>query len=384
MPIDFPNTPTTGATYTSGNRTWQYDGAKWVPASTSPSGFVLEAPTDGQNYERQNSVWVPGVGFAQGYTNKIRNGTFDVWQRGSVTVNAAAAPYTADGWLVSPSGASVTVSRMVTSTIPPPGASAMQIIGTAGVTTVTTAQRIESYVAAFLAGQRVTFQCWAYCTIAQTPQLAVYYTNSLDNFSAITAILSPTNLQPLVVNTWTQVAYTLDLPVAVTYNGLQVNLNFPGSLGTGSIYMAAADLRATPGLAVGLQASPPPPELRPVHEELLFCYRYFETGYDNGVAPGTINSAAALQFYLTNLPSATYNAAMVATFKAAKRATPTLTLYSPITGAAAKVRNIQGNLDLNANVSNTGTTSFSIYNVAAAAAATTVNLGACWAASAEL
>jgi len=30
MPIDFPNSPTTNDFYTVGNRTWRYDGEKWV------------------------------------------------------------------------------------------------------------------------------------------------------------------------------------------------------------------------------------------------------------------------------------------------------------------------------------------------------------------
>jgi len=30
MPIDFPDTPTNGDRFTSGGKTWQYDGTKWV------------------------------------------------------------------------------------------------------------------------------------------------------------------------------------------------------------------------------------------------------------------------------------------------------------------------------------------------------------------
>lgn len=30
MAIDFPNSPTNGQTFTSGVRTWQYDGSKWI------------------------------------------------------------------------------------------------------------------------------------------------------------------------------------------------------------------------------------------------------------------------------------------------------------------------------------------------------------------
>lgn len=29
MPIDFPNSPTAGDTYTVGNRTWEWDGTSW-------------------------------------------------------------------------------------------------------------------------------------------------------------------------------------------------------------------------------------------------------------------------------------------------------------------------------------------------------------------
>ena len=35
MAIDFPNTPTLNQTYTVGNKTWQYDGEKWVVVANS-------------------------------------------------------------------------------------------------------------------------------------------------------------------------------------------------------------------------------------------------------------------------------------------------------------------------------------------------------------
>src|SRR5580698_5904767 len=46
-----------------------------------------------------------------GMRNKFRNGTMDLWQRGtaSMTVTTSGA-YTADGWIVVPSGASVSVA----------------------------------------------------------------------------------------------------------------------------------------------------------------------------------------------------------------------------------------------------------------------------------
>lgn len=35
MAIDFPNTPTLNQTYTVGNKTWQYDGEKWIVIDNS-------------------------------------------------------------------------------------------------------------------------------------------------------------------------------------------------------------------------------------------------------------------------------------------------------------------------------------------------------------
>jgi hypothetical protein len=35
MAIDFPNSPTVGQMYTVGNRSWRYDGEKWVAVDPS-------------------------------------------------------------------------------------------------------------------------------------------------------------------------------------------------------------------------------------------------------------------------------------------------------------------------------------------------------------
>lgn len=42
MPIDFPNSPTTNQTYAVGNKTWVWDGEKWV---LSPTNFAEDDQT---------------------------------------------------------------------------------------------------------------------------------------------------------------------------------------------------------------------------------------------------------------------------------------------------------------------------------------------------
>jgi len=290
MGLNFPDAPTVGppaTTFTAPNGSvWVWDGVKWGPAATSSQGFLALSGGTMQGDLILNRDPLLALGAATkeyvdvsapanmgGFVNRLRNGTFDVWQRGLVTVAAATNGYTADGWVVAPVGAGVTVQRTPLGSNPPYGASVMNITGAAGLTSLAVFQRIESYVSGPLANQRVTFQCWAYSPIAETPTLAVVFANAVDNFTATTPILSATPLQPLPAAAWTKLAYTFDVPSGA-FNGLHVQLGFPGALGAGTMYLAAADLRATPGLPVGLCANPPPPELRPIGVELPFCQRY--------------------------------------------------------------------------------------------------------------
>ena len=51
MPIDFPNSPTTNQTFSSGGVTWRYDGTKWGIDAVSGPSYVTSlpgSPVDGQ------------------------------------------------------------------------------------------------------------------------------------------------------------------------------------------------------------------------------------------------------------------------------------------------------------------------------------------------
>jgi hypothetical protein len=237
------------------------------------------------------------VNVAGGYLSKLRNGTFDVWQRGTSFSAPASATYVADGWIIGWAGAApAIVQRLAMSAAGPltAGASEIQIQGAAGNTFIQLMQRIESYVSAQLGnGVTVTFSCWAYCVLAVTPQLSVMYPSTADTAPWTNSIIANQPLQPMAAATWTRLAYTFAIPAGQALNGLQVVLiTNPTGLTSGSFYCTSADLRATPGLAVGLQANPPPPELRPIHEETIFCQRYYQRhGYLYGFAPSATQIA---------------------------------------------------------------------------------------------
>ncbi len=281
------------------------------PAGVDLWGGKLNADLDG--IDAQVFVNAQGVAAlnafgagAGGFINKLRNGTFDVWQRGtSIVVPAATTPYTADGWIVAASGAGVNVNGVQAPRlgVAPngPTVNVLQIQTTAaGSAQTQLVQRIESPLSAQLVGQNCTFQIWMYngSASAITPSLSALTPNTQDNYAAFSTALAPTNLQPCPAGQWTRLAYTFAVPVAAGW-GLQVNVSLGAALAAANAYVrfSEADLRATPGLPVGLCANPPPPELRPTAIEMAFCQRYYTTGQVASFVPGVASTAAYTSAY---------------------------------------------------------------------------------------
>lgn len=297
--------------YVGGKERWEIDLGNGVAESGSNSGsnFQINRYADNGAFidnailiNRQSGqatfsqpIIAPGL-YAGGFVNRLRNGTFDVWQRG-VAALPSSQPYTADGWRVVTVGAASTTDLVATAR---PGAQtrfALRINGAAGLTSSKINQIIESNIAAALAGQTCTFQCWLYNNIGATltPTFNAGHLSTIDN--GATGVIDTTVVLPgIPAASYGQIAYTFAAN-ALWSNGGFVELNFGGQQnGAGlNIQIMEADLRATPGLPLGLTAAAriPPPELRPIHEETLFCQRYFEVqnnvqsqGYYTGAATG--------------------------------------------------------------------------------------------------
>jgi len=82
-------------------------------------------------------------------------------------------------------------------------------------------------------------------------------------------------------------------------------------------------------------------DYRPYGTELQLCQRYFEMSYPQGIAPGTASQQTTALSVFNNSPTASTAATMTipVRFKASKRASPTVTIYQPITGATGFMRN---------------------------------------------
>lgn len=214
-----------------------------------------------------------------GLINYFRNGTMDIWQRGigPITVTTAGA-YTADGWIVVPTGASVTAQRVNNAG----GATsyALRVNGAASVTDITVKQRIEGIIAARMypnGSAQVTIQAKAIQNTSGTitPTLTVKHATAIDNWGSSVIDINAVALQPCVTGILTQLSYTFTT-VLGTANGLEIGFDFGNHFTSGAnhVDITELDVRVTPGVVTGL-STPTIPELRPVYAELVYCQRYY-------------------------------------------------------------------------------------------------------------
>jgi hypothetical protein len=249
-----------------------------VSSVNALTGALSIAATDGLKIAALGST--VSIGGPGGLVNRFRNGTMDVWQRGTSSLTATTSGnYAADGWIVLPTGASVTCSQVTNNRTGALSLYALKMLGATSVTDVIVKQRIESYVAAPLAGQVVTVQAEVYNSTGGsiTPTLTVKHATSQDSWGSSTTDASAVNLQACANAAWTKVAYSFTASSS-SGNGLEVAFDFGNNFGSGSnyVYIAELDIRVTPGAAGGAtNSSPPPPELRPIFAEQPFCQRYY-------------------------------------------------------------------------------------------------------------
>lgn len=267
-----------------------------------------------------------------GFVNKFRNGNFDIWQRGTASTSISTSGATfADGWIISPGGAAVTAAQDA-SRANPDNTLALKITGASGNTSLAILQRIESFIAAVLAGQvcTVKFKIFNDTGAAITPVLTVGHASAVDNFTTVDTDIAAQSLQSCPNNAWTTVAFTFTA-AANSINGMQVTLSF-GALGAGaSVEVTAADIRLTPFVPSGeLNFAPPTPEFRPIGAELALCQRYFSKSFPQGTPPAN-NTAAAYNGIATGDGSSV--ASQFIHWPQTMRATPTVTFFSPTTAS---------------------------------------------------
>lgn len=214
------------------------------------------------------------------FVNKFRNGTFDIWQRGTTgaaLTAGAGAVYTADGWLTSCAGANVTWSQGAALPTLPLTNFTLSLVGAVGVTATTIKQRIESLIATAFVGRIVTCQAKIFNNTALdfTPTITITVPTVADNYTGTTVVLAATNLQVCPAGAQTTVAYSYLVPAGAAL-GMELAFNFGAALAAvaAGLRFGEADIQIEQSATTGLNNNPPSPEMRLINFEQSFCERY--------------------------------------------------------------------------------------------------------------
>ncbi|MDK4198636.1 phage tail protein [Pseudomonas sp. HR1] len=244
-----------------------------------------------------------GVAGQWAFRNKLINGNFDLWQRGT---SFTAAGYCADRWKID-SASNVTVSRGAASA--PYGKFALLLTPTAASNQLGIAQTLDDFVAIPLIGKRATFSFQANAGTAQS--VTAYIQKSATAASSVggpggwSTIATKVCAIGAAAQTFT---ISADVPNDGTANGLRVAFSITNATsGAGGIGIWGCQLEE------GAIATPF--EFRHLTLEAVLCQAYYEVGncayesyganpnYGSYWHPWTVRKRAAPTIALINASS---------------------------------------------------------------------------------
>lgn len=314
-----------------------------------------------------------------GFRNKLINGSFDFWQRGTsfTGINPSSILYTADRWGVLGNGNTIDITRgifNISDSFPEttnadffnPNYYLKLTITNAPVLTnyPKLVQRIES--ARTLAGRTITVSFYANATVTSGSSRLV----TLNLFRRATNTDS-SNSSPVTVNIsanqWKKYEVTLTVPslLVIPDNESYLELDIMPEASLGDLMITGVQLEA------GTRSTAY--EIRPLAVELDMCQRFFEKSYDTFTVPGSSTDENCETFFSGNNTS---NFKLASRFKTTKRTKISSTnslIYDPASTNASGQCRVNGggplNMVIDTNISSSKTIAFDPNGVSATAGA---------------
>jgi hypothetical protein len=335
-------------------------------------------------------------GTALAFRNKIINGNFDIWQRGTSLASGTGLRYLADRFVNISLGSTYTTSQQSFSfgqtDVPnnPIYFHRTIVSSVAGASNYcVNAQKIE-FVRTF-SNETVTLSFYAKAD--SNKSISIEFLQDFGTGGSPSSQVTGIGVQKLNLTTsWQKFTVTANIPsIAGKTIGTDSNDQFvvlfwfeagstwnsrTNSLGqqSGTFDIAQVQLEA------GSVATPF--ENRPIGIELALCQRYYEKSYNQSTTPGTITQSG-MSFVFSGGVGGVSQIVIPTFYKVIKRATPTVVLYSPSTGAIGNMRDFGGLADRAASANaNSGESVMQVQNDASTSA--NAQHGVHYTASAEL
>ncbi len=197
----------------------------------------------------------------------------------------------------------------------------------------------------------MTLSCYIYQNNLTNDAITVYVyfdtPSASDNFATVTTRNgggAGEELGEVPCATWTKLTWSGDISAYTDLEyGLQVRIWLPsGSLDATSKYVCLSELKFEQG---GVATPYPVEDLSYVKDR---CDDYWQQSYDEGTAVGTATTLGALTFYIDR--ANTSQCGYMVFLKRRMRTTPTMTIYSPSTGASGHCRDVTTAADLNSSL----------------------------------
>ncbi|WP_432721302.1 hypothetical protein R0381_002560 [Jeongeupia wiesaeckerbachi] len=280
-----------------------------------------------------------GTAGAINFRNKLINGNFDFWQRGTTyNYTSGISTHCADRWYlanIGTFGASTGLSRMALTPDEIPGASYAlywkRVAPVADTISYEIGQRIEGVRT--LAGKTITLSFWYKNDVGSAPPF-VSFSQIFGTGGSPSTIVSTSSQVIPASSTWTKVVMQFALPSiagkTLGTNGddfLVLKIVGPKDV-AGGYYLSQVQLEE------GLVATPF--EQRPMQIELTLCQRYYRTSYELGVRPGSISVNRGSPNSLVSSGNPVWVPTCIS-FSPLMRAAPAVTIYQPSTGAAGVI-----------------------------------------------
>jgi len=277
------------------------------------------------------------LGSSVAYTagkNKIINGDFGIWQRGTTFTSIASNAYSADRWVVSKDKtATITQQTFTPGTAPVSGYEGTyyfrQVIS--GGSYYALIQKIEDVRQ--LAGQTVTLSYWAKADASVT-NTAGYAQNFGSGGSSQVSGYASNNT---ITTSWQRFTATFSIPSisgktigTSSFFGIQPILIQNATTHTIDIWGMQLEVGST---ATAFQTA-----TGTIQGELAVCQRYYEKSILQGSTPGGTNTG---EMWFPNATIANGETWQLVRFSVTKRTSPTVTTYS-YSGTSGRAANDSG------------------------------------------